>query len=270
MLQRIVRRPASRGWFTLIEMLVVISIIGILAALLMPGLMSAMNSAQTTSCMNNQKQVAYGFGMYSGDYHGKILRRWRTSASLTVYWSPFLSGKQLHTSAGFPSAIANGPSYVPAGPTFICPATPKAGSFAKLGGNGGWESEYSGYGMYMPSNETYTEKTAIQESLPGSGGTYPYADLFRLSAAVRASKLILLADTVTAANASRPSAPSTVFVPTYDTSYQPRIHLLHGTESANVLFFDFHVQALDMFSINKTVSTPRYYWFKNNALGFNF
>jgi type II secretory pathway pseudopilin PulG len=49
------------------EMLRVIAIIGILAALLLPNVSSAKKRAQRTACMNNLRQINLGVRMYSDD-----------------------------------------------------------------------------------------------------------------------------------------------------------------------------------------------------------
>ena len=53
--------------FTLIELLIVVAIIAILAAILLPALNQARESAYATTCMNHLKQIGTSSAMYYGD-----------------------------------------------------------------------------------------------------------------------------------------------------------------------------------------------------------
>ena len=64
-----------RRAFTLIEMLVVISIIAVLAALLLPALSAARESGRRTSCLNNLNQTAKGMESYC-NYNGQYFPSW--------------------------------------------------------------------------------------------------------------------------------------------------------------------------------------------------
>src|SRR5947207_6266439 len=60
------RKRTTQG-FTLIELLVVIAIIAIVAALLLPAVAKARQQAHRIKCLNNQRQLALTWVLYSTD-----------------------------------------------------------------------------------------------------------------------------------------------------------------------------------------------------------
>ncbi len=78
------RRHWYRG-FTVVEMLVVISIIAVMMALLLPAVQAARESARRMSCGNNMKQLAYGVQQFESAKQYLPPARSFASLSPTVY-----------------------------------------------------------------------------------------------------------------------------------------------------------------------------------------
>lgn len=58
--------------FTLVELLVVIAVIAILAALLLPALGKARETAYRSQCMNSIRQVNAAVGLYCDDHNAQL------------------------------------------------------------------------------------------------------------------------------------------------------------------------------------------------------
>ncbi|MEF8788246.1 MAG: type II secretion system protein [Planctomycetota bacterium] len=66
-----VTRTIRKG-FTLVELLVVMGIIAILAAMLMPAIQQALQSARRTNCLNQQDQIGTALQGYMNDHGGNL------------------------------------------------------------------------------------------------------------------------------------------------------------------------------------------------------
>lgn len=131
----------ARGGFTLVELLVVITIIAMLAGLLIPAVQNARRSAQRAQCMNNCKEIGQGIQQYALAKQQFPARKscHPSIPTLAAGWVPPLLGYlgrndlyQIYTTANtnpLPVSVdvasataATQPSYLVQVPLLMCPS----------------------------------------------------------------------------------------------------------------------------------------------------
>jgi len=202
--------------FTLIEMLVVIAIIGILASMLMPSLQSAMSSAKSLACMNNQKQNGTTFTIYSNENNGAVFLYSKISGQ--AHWSNKL--------------IENG--YGDNKEIFVCPDAEPT-SFLDTGLTYG--IRLGTWGAYY-----YTYDNQNSSAFKLVGPTATSTSLFYPSQYAQISKALMITDSVFTADSG-----SNVLYKKGRQKYSlgNNIQVRH-TEKANMLWGDNHVTSLSV------------------------
>ena len=119
------RKVCIADAFTLVELLVVISIISILIALLLPALARARAEALLVACSSNEKQIGLAAAEYTQTYQGML--PWVWDGGEYLGWDdllyPFLSSQQLTPAQAHSWYLAPNLSLS----VYYCPADPSVG-----------------------------------------------------------------------------------------------------------------------------------------------
>ena len=107
--------------FTLIELLVVIAIIAILAAMLLPALSASRESAKSSQCLSNLKQIQLGYSMYANDFDGWLhaaAQKTNYKTAWTRYITDYVFGQKMGVQGTLGEAqYKNGKWFL-----YICPS----------------------------------------------------------------------------------------------------------------------------------------------------
>lgn len=229
--------------FTLVEMLVVVAIICVLAALLMPALQNAIATSRQAACTNNLRQAGIAINSYADDWHGHYPLSGRGCA---VFWTSYASGATGGSQYADRKALC-----CPANPYYSVTTSPTGGGTFNVGGLG----RFGGYGMYQANIDTKYSSRGF--NFYTTQGTYPYANYYQYYVLARVrepSTTPLLADTASLkiTDSAAYGRQVITFLPnSHGTSYSTAIHAIHQ-ERANFLFFDGHVQGLDFIGMYNT------------------
>jgi prepilin-type N-terminal cleavage/methylation domain-containing protein/prepilin-type processing-associated H-X9-DG protein len=204
----------ARAGFTLVELLVVIAIIGILVAILMPGITNASRSAQRTECLSNLKQVGVAVMLYAE----------HNLENPRMYYPYGVQG-----STNWTAAVAAFIKTQEKGGLYVCPASTYVTT----------NSTYSAHGGLMPTAPA-TRKRLTDVRRP--------SDVIMVADAGQVSSLGYAASpTFTSPGTGNAADADTVYTsPDNDTANPSVLRFRHRISIgpvANVVFADGHVES---------------------------
>ncbi len=219
--------------FTLVELLTVVAIVGILAAIIIPVAGRARESARASACASNLRQIAAACLMFAGENKGRLMpvKDGTTNETWRVKIEPYLSSRRDKASA------------------LICPSDPIT-EYPTSSATGEWPASYG-----LNTASQFAGSSPLLEYSAGSGSQ-------RLTLVNRPSQLIMVTDIGRNMGAGAGADPSTwvedrnpgsvsfgyarfPWNGTFNLEWSvwPR----HGgKKKANAAFYDGHVAMVDL------------------------
>lgn len=222
--------------FTLIELLVVISIVAVLVGMLLPVIGTVRNSARSTQCLANLRQIGMSISAYAADNNEVVLRVRGDDASGNRVWGESL---REHFNGKIP-----GYRY-PAGPSMVtCPSWMGRFNTATSFNMGGYGYALNAYLSGVPPWGTTAEHNNFRSLDWGSWG-FNYRD-FTMGGIDLASQRALVAESIDwnlGNHTSYASGTRLAPVDKVDVTATGTISAYYGTRhrgNSNAVFGDLH------------------------------
>lgn len=228
-----------RQAFTLVELLTVVAIIGILAAVLIPAIGAARQSARASTCISNLRQIGGAIQIFASENKGQFPGGGqRAQSGSSASWQDTLNAMVFEANLSSPRPPLQRYGDTPISGQVYCPSMEPFGTSARYPR------------AYVMNSYTGDTNTTSNPPLPTWGPLFNYQKGKPVAIFQNPSKTVLVLESERPGDGVGPSAP-------FD-----RITMGNGTDAPawsanslsfafrhkglmNVLFMDYHVQALN-------------------------
>ena len=227
----------KKGGFTLVELLVVISIIGLLAGLGIPAINRGLDASKAAGCANNLKQMGIAVQGFAADHDGYLLKMWNNQGPF--HMAPFGTdeswGYPQNEWAGWDRVLLDYLSLGTVGANGNRRYTEKTASICRCPGDktkGNVFSNYVGAGS-IPNSYRFNASMLVQ------GQERPV----KMNAIPSPSKLILIVDGVWK-NRHHVRLNDSIATDIVSRTVSNNVATTRHSGAANYLFADGHVERL--------------------------
>lgn len=231
------RPPRARGGFTLVELLAVIAIVGVLAAIVIPVVGSVRETARAGTCVSNLRQIGTATQLFASEYKGILPGIGKTVPTASASWHDVLNARVFGSRLGSLNGTLQRSGDTPVAGQIYCPSMQPFGTAVR---------GPRAYGM-----NTYT----VDQNLTSNprvvwGDVLDYQKGLPVARFSTPARTVLVLESERSGDLVQPTAPFGQITPGDGTgtpawSANSEFYAFRHKGRMNVLFMDGHVESLD-------------------------